>query len=70
MYDDIKRLIIVTPINMISLTLDAKDFDYGLWYRECKISGFGDMTPQQIVEEYGKSALIEYLDHQLLGNIK
>lgn len=69
-YDEMKQLILAMPTEEIFVALNEKDPEYGLWFKESKILGFANLTPQQIVEQRGKSVLIEYLEFKRSGGFE
>ncbi|RPF00048.1 hypothetical protein EDB14_3986 [Vibrio crassostreae] len=40
---------------------------YASWYTSYLVAGYGHITPQDIVNKYGASALLQYIDMKLEG---
>ena len=40
---------------------------YISWYTSYSVAGYGHITPQGIVNKYGASALLQYIDMKLEG---
>ncbi|WP_409438299.1 hypothetical protein [Vibrio sp. BS-M-Sm-2] len=41
--------------------------DYVSWYTSYLVASYGHITPQDIINKYGASALLQYIDMKLEG---
>ncbi len=66
-WEEIRRIAVNSESGVLLQALASEEPEYGHWYRQAKISGFGNLTPLEVVSKYGKESLIRYLDHKVLG---
>lgn len=65
--EDVKKVVSSVETELIVDRLGDLGDSYISWYTSYSVAGYGHITPQGIVNKYGASALLQYIDMKLEG---
>ncbi|CAH1535800.1 conserved hypothetical protein [Vibrio owensii] len=65
--ENIREVVSSVDTELIMDRLCHLDEDYVSWYTSYLVASYGHITPQDIINKYGASALLQYIDMKLEG---
>ncbi|MFA0367836.1 hypothetical protein AB4499_21095 [Vibrio cyclitrophicus] len=65
--ENIREVVSSVDTELITDRLCHLGEDYVSWYTSCLVASYGHITPQDIINKYGASALLQYIDMKLEG---
>ena len=65
--ENIRQVVSSVDTELIMDRLDLLGEDYVSWYTSYLVASYGHITPQDIINKYGASALLQYIDMKLEG---
>ncbi|MDH5919313.1 hypothetical protein [Vibrio splendidus] len=65
--ENIREVVSSVDSELIMDRLSRLGEDYVSWYTSYLVASYGHITPQDIINKYGASALLQYIDMKLEG---
>ncbi|WP_394142505.1 hypothetical protein [Vibrio chagasii] len=65
--ENIREVVASVDTELIMDSLCHLGEDYVSWYTSYLVASYGHITPQDIINKYGASALLQYIDMKLEG---
>ena len=65
--ENIREVVYSVDTELIMDRLCHLGEDYVSWYTSYLVASYGHITPQDIINKYGASALLQYIDMKLEG---
>ncbi|MFS1956566.1 MULTISPECIES: hypothetical protein [Vibrio] len=65
--ENIRQVVSSVDTELIMDRLDLLGEDYVSWYTSYLVASYGHITPQDIINKYGASALLQYIDMKIEG---